>query len=552
MKKLKKVAASVLAICMLAGTVYAETNAATYKATVTNSEIAVEEKDLKSGIDNSNLEVNVIKQQGDTRTTIFTGKLKDYDNGAWVNTDFSEIQFMLIFDWNTMDNESVCIIPVSSKSNTINETADTLSSNTESTDGSPSSNSNAGLTSDIKVLYDNEYYEGAFIANGSLDTEINVENAGNAKNLVCYLAEYDQNGKLIDLTSNSSISVPANGNITAHLTKTFSDPNTAVAKIFLWEQNSLSPITNSISLQPQQTDYYADSFSEAKKYNITKAINGRINSISDIDYIKFIPAESGKYVISANSDANLTGTLYNAQNEIMTSGVSESGSYYVAETLEAGNTYYLKTSGNAVGDYRIVVTKMSTDGLVEITGNSIKLTQSYNSDSTAVVKLYSSGNLLKSVTATNSNNKISAAFSTESLQPAYTITVSSNGVITAVYEIKTVINSNTYNVTNKSYVSVPVVVSNVANLNGIYFSVAFNESEFNIADVCEHTYTVSETGTGIISNAEVNIRSIENNAVIFTSTKELTDTWSGNINTVKLQAIDDGEFTINSIVYAVR
>lgn len=117
---------------MLAGTVYAETNAATYKATVTNGEIAVEEKDLKNGIDNSNLEVNVIKQQGDTRTTIFTGKLKDYDNGAWVNTDFSEIQFMLIFDLNTMDNESVCIIPISSKSNTksntINETADTLSS----------------------------------------------------------------------------------------------------------------------------------------------------------------------------------------------------------------------------------------------------------------------------------------------------------------------------------------------------------------------------------------------------------------------------------------
>ena len=98
MKKLKRIATSIIAMYMLMGTVFAETDTLTYKAKTENGEATVEEKNLIGEIDNSNLEVNVIKQQGETRTTIFTGKLKDYDNGRWINLDFSEIQFALIFD----------------------------------------------------------------------------------------------------------------------------------------------------------------------------------------------------------------------------------------------------------------------------------------------------------------------------------------------------------------------------------------------------------------------------------------------------------------------
>ncbi len=548
MKKHKKIAAVMLAALMLTGTAFAEADTLTYKAKIENGEISVEEKDLIGVIDNSNLDVNVIKQQGDTRTTVFTGKLKDYDNGRWVKLDFSEIQFALIFDWDTMENEAICITPISL--NTINSAANTT--DIEKDISTYGSNNETELSSDIKIMYNNEYYEGAFITNGSLDTEISIGNSGTAKSLICYLAEYDQNGKLVDLTSNSTISVPSGGNITAHLTKTFSNPNTAYAKIFLWEQNSIKPITKCISLQSQQTDYYADSFVQAKKYDISKVINGRINSGSDVDYISFTPTNSGKYVISANSDVNVTGGLYDEQNKLISSGISDNGGYYIVANLSANNTYYLQTSGNIVGDYRIKITKMINDSLVEITNDSIKLTQAYNSTSPAVIKLHSSGNLLQSITANKNNGKINAVFDVDSLQQGYTITVSSDDTVMAVYQIKTIVDSNTYNVTDKSYVSVPVTVSNVANFDNIYFSVAFDENEFNIADVCEHTYTVSETGIGLISNAEVNIQAIEDDAVIFTSTKALTGVWNGNVNTVKLQAIGNGECTVNTIVYSVK
>ena len=114
MKKLKRIAASIIAMYMLIGTAFAETDTITYKAKMENGEVTIEEKDLTGVIDNSNLEVNVIKQQGNTKTTVFTGKLKDYDNGHWVNIDFSEIQFLLIFNWETIENESICIIPANS------------------------------------------------------------------------------------------------------------------------------------------------------------------------------------------------------------------------------------------------------------------------------------------------------------------------------------------------------------------------------------------------------------------------------------------------------
>ena len=76
MKKLKRIATSIIAMYMLMGTVFAETDTLTYKAKTENGEATVEEKNLIGEIDNSNLEVNVIKQQGETRTTIFTGKLR--------------------------------------------------------------------------------------------------------------------------------------------------------------------------------------------------------------------------------------------------------------------------------------------------------------------------------------------------------------------------------------------------------------------------------------------------------------------------------------------
>ena len=42
-------------------------------------------------IDNSELNVKVVYSSRDSKEIIFTGKLKDYENGKWIHLDFSQV-----------------------------------------------------------------------------------------------------------------------------------------------------------------------------------------------------------------------------------------------------------------------------------------------------------------------------------------------------------------------------------------------------------------------------------------------------------------------------
>lgn len=97
--RLKRVFLAVAMLMLFSVTVYAsETNDNSYKVEVDNAQVSIKEDNLFSKTDNSELEVNVIRQLDDTNSTIFMGKLKDYDNGKWIGIDFSEIQFLVIVE----------------------------------------------------------------------------------------------------------------------------------------------------------------------------------------------------------------------------------------------------------------------------------------------------------------------------------------------------------------------------------------------------------------------------------------------------------------------
>ena len=120
------------------------------------------------------------------------------------------------------------------------------------------------LTAEVHILYDNEYYETTLIPNKTLNISLTISNSGEPRDLVCIFAEYDSQKKLASITSNSTISVPANENIIVNLTKTLINSNTSSAKIFLWEEDNIKPITSCILLQPHPTDYYADIYTSAQ------------------------------------------------------------------------------------------------------------------------------------------------------------------------------------------------------------------------------------------------------------------------------------------------
>ena len=113
MRKINKLVSLFLAICLLIMTgVNNCITVAAFEDEPEKNEISVISNEEVYDIDSSELDVEVIKQSGDEKTTIFTGKLKDYDNARWIHLDFSKVQFFVIFEWEGPTDESVCIIPI--------------------------------------------------------------------------------------------------------------------------------------------------------------------------------------------------------------------------------------------------------------------------------------------------------------------------------------------------------------------------------------------------------------------------------------------------------
>lgn len=159
----------IIAVCAVFGTLCSASYAGEmrdlgYKITVCEDEVTVAEESLVSDIDNSNLEVNVIKQQGGTKTTIFKGKLKDYDSGMWVHTDFSEIRFLIVFDWNGASDEAIYIIPINTERNMgeISGCADNITNV-------------SGITYDVAYTVSNENMNILYSVNNTTNTTQNVD-----------------------------------------------------------------------------------------------------------------------------------------------------------------------------------------------------------------------------------------------------------------------------------------------------------------------------------------------------------------------------------------
>ena len=92
----KRIISIVLVSFMFTLNVFAEeTYNASYRIDIDEEQgVTVEESTLEGDIDNSELEVQVIKKSGDDETIIYTGPLGEYEDGMWSFTDFSEIQFL--------------------------------------------------------------------------------------------------------------------------------------------------------------------------------------------------------------------------------------------------------------------------------------------------------------------------------------------------------------------------------------------------------------------------------------------------------------------------
>ena len=354
MRKINKFVSILLVWCLFTTTaIHNKIPVTAFAENIKEDEITTAADDDNCNIDNSELDVRVIRQSGDEQTTIFTGKLKDYDNGAWIRLDFSTVQFFAVLDWNDSESKVIYIIPLSADTEIDNNTD--ISKPSDETVNETLSNStaltsqNSDIQCDVNLMYDGAYSEKVIIHNRQLTVPIKITNKGSTdKNIVCYIAEYDENGVLRNNVSNSTVKVEAGKSIAAQITKVFSS-ETKTVKIFACNSETLQPITGAISLDETEQDYYANTATEAQEYDITYQIKGKINTADDVDYIKFVPKTSGEYTFNCISTTNVATALYGSNQNILKSATS---SYKCS--LTAGQAYYLKTTGN-IGDYVLSV-----------------------------------------------------------------------------------------------------------------------------------------------------------------------------------------------------
>lgn len=249
MKRKQKKAAAILAAIMLAhGTAYA--------GSIPEISVTRTQERISSSVDNSQLPVEVSKWTGDAKTTIFTGKLGDYDNGRWVNIDFSGINVAMIFEWGETLSGPIYIIPTGN--------AQTQEASTEPRKNMNSIiNTSGGLSisSHIKINGVNVGENGLrIIDNAQMNCLFGVENSTeNDRTVSVILATYTSDRKL-NAVKRAEISAIAGQNGNARIIYNFDAENEHSAKLMFWDSGML-PVRAAVDFDSASgiNAYYYDS-----------------------------------------------------------------------------------------------------------------------------------------------------------------------------------------------------------------------------------------------------------------------------------------------------
>ncbi len=353
---MKRILSLLLAFMMFGNLAYATPlNETADNDKFVSENIMIAEETVTSNIDNSDLIVKVVKTKDGVETTIYEGTLLGYDNGRWINTDFTNIDFLVIFEWESENDEAIYIIPTENKIGNGNIVTDADVSDIPTQEEAVELISNVQTISsisdtlkvNINLMYDETYYESVLLKDKRIKVPVRITNTSDSiDNITCYIAEYDNKGVLLDLKTSSNIAVAGGATASIQIEKSFDDEVDSV-KIFVWTSQNMQPVTSLIRLNAVSADYYANSYIDAQEYECDKNINGSVNTIGDVDYIKYIADNTGEYTFKCLSTSDIYAELYSSTNTKLVSA-SKSFNYSLTED----NTYYIKIYGQqTTGEY---------------------------------------------------------------------------------------------------------------------------------------------------------------------------------------------------------
>ncbi len=333
-----------------------ETYNASYRIDIDEEQrVKVEETTLDGEIDNSDLEVRVIKKSGENETIIYTGPLGEYEDGVWSFTDFSEIQFLVLFDWEGPEDEAVYIIPIDKVENNLENIIS--ADETVSLMGTATTSSLDDSFDFDAIFWNSNGYDEYIVENkNTLGVDLRIRNNSNSSEIIQpYFALYE-NGKLIEAKMLSSQTVNVGNEVfyTESINVNGNDTEKYTSKVFNWANGNLKPLSNSVSISGNKADFYGNSIANATLIqDLEKEVKGTINASNDVDYIEIVPNTTNMYSLKTFSTSSVIGTLYNSSGAAL---VSNSAS--IDYTLTANTSYYVKLSNSGtIGDYIFTISE---------------------------------------------------------------------------------------------------------------------------------------------------------------------------------------------------
>ena len=239
MNFLKRTLSLITVLLMLSNNVYAEeTKSVSFLATKDGDNISVVKSDLTSEVDNSELIVKVVKYVDDVETIVYQGPLGGYDNGLWNFTDFSQIQFMVIFNWEAPDDGGTYIIPI--------EEAQTVKTTAQESYSLSNNNSDCYEIKSIEFKDAEGMSCDGITANGCISSVELTKTSETAPDGVLLLVSY-RNGRMEDFkVVNVSSEIDVDASVSYDVDLDFgNDVSGVTVKAMLWESlNSLKPLSN--------------------------------------------------------------------------------------------------------------------------------------------------------------------------------------------------------------------------------------------------------------------------------------------------------------------
>lgn len=306
-KAIITVAVSILTV-LLQGYVYADNNQALSNPGKLD-EVSVG-KIVPNELDNSNVlvEVTLTTSSGES-SVIYTGVLSGYDEEMLEYVDFSAVDAVILFDWETDDTYVIKRIEETISQNEIN--------NVLMSTGLIQPNLNISANYYINDnLITGDFQNENICAGDELNASYSITNQGNASQEVhLILCLYDDNHRLLN-TSITSETVMANETRTVEETLLIgNDVDNCYAKVLLWDSLSgLYPLYNPVQIGNVNVSQNVSSAT------VECVLNKEYNLVTTVENMHF--NDDGIYTIKYNPDAlqviDLCSLTYKKELEVGT------------------------------------------------------------------------------------------------------------------------------------------------------------------------------------------------------------------------------------------